>query len=138
MISHLILRPEHRQAMLSHVQGHWPEEACGILAGFGTQIERVYLIENMRHSRTEYYMDPTQQVNAMLEIEAAGWEVSGIFHSHPAGPAVPSPTDIDRALYPDAVFIILAPAGGPEWGLRGFEIRDGQVRDIPILVQTTT
>src|ERR1041385_2434670 len=101
MISHLTLRPEHRQAMFDHVQRHWPEEACGILAGPGTQVERVYLIENAQHSRTEYYMDPTQQINAMLEIEAAGWDISAIFHSPPAGPARPSATDIDRALYPD-------------------------------------
>ena len=138
MISHLLLRLEHRQAMIGHVQRCWPEEACGILSGAGPRVERVYLIENIRHSRSDYYMDPTQQVNAMLEIEAAGWDVSGIFHSHPSGPPRPSPTDIDRALYPDAVYIILAPAGGQEWGLGGFEIRDGQVRDIPVYVQTTT
>jgi len=138
VISQLLLRPEHRQAMLSHVQAHWPEEACGILGGPSAQVERVYMIENIRHSRTDYYMDPTQQVAAMLEIEAAGWDVSGIFHSHPSGPPRPSPTDIDRALYPDAVYIILAPADGPAWSLRGFEIRDGQVRDVAVHVLTAT
>ena len=138
MISHLALRSEHRHAMLSHVRRLWPEEACGILAGPGPQVERVYLIENIRHSRTDYYMDPTQQVNAMIEIEAAGWEVSGIFHSHPAGPAHPSATDIDRALYPDAVYVILAPAGGNDWELRGFEIKNGQVWDVPIHIQVTS
>ena len=138
MISHLTLRSEHRQAMVSHVHRLWPEEACGILAGPGPQVEQVYLIENIRHSRTDYYMEPTQQVNAMLEIEAAGWDVSGIFHSHPAGPPRPSATDIDRALYPDAVYLILTPAGGQDWELHGFEIKDGQVRDVPIHVQVTS
>ena len=124
--------------MLDHVQGHWPEEACGILGGPGALVERVYMIENIRHSRTDYYMDPTQQVAAMLEIEAAGWDVSGIFHSHPSGPPRPSPTDIDRALYPDTVYIILAPAASQAWSLRGFEIRDGQVRDVAVHVLTAT
>ena len=137
MIRHLMIRPKHWQVMRGHVERHWPEEACGILAGPGPQVERVYLIENIRHSRVDYYMDPTQQVNAMLEIESAGWDVSGIFHSHPSGPPQPSATDIDRALYPDAVYIILAPAVGQEWALRGFEIRDGQVRDVPIHIQAT-
>src|SRR5258708_6168543 len=122
------MRPQHQQAMFDHVQRQWPEEACGILAGPGSQVEQVYLVENIRHSRTDYYMDPTQQVNAMLAIEAAGWDVSGIFHSHPSGPPHPSVTDIDRALYPDAVYLILVPAGSQAWTLRGFEIRAGQVR----------
>src|SRR5689334_1500542 len=138
MSGHLTLRPEHSQAILGHVQRLWPEEACGILAGPGAQVERVYLIENIRHSPTEYFMDPTQQVNAMLEIEAAGWDVSGIFHSHTAGPPRPSATDIGRGLYPDAVYVILAPAGGKDWGLHGFEIKNGQVRDVPIHVQAAT
>jgi len=116
--------------MLENVRRWRPEEACGLLAGSAEQVERVYAIENIRHSPTDYLMDPTQQVNAMLEIEAAGWEVCGIFHSHPAGPPQPSRTDIDRAYYPDAVYIILAPSGGTDWTARGFEIDGGQVREV--------
>lgn len=118
--------------MVAHVQRHWPEEACGLLAGNEGQVERVYLIENIRHSRTDYYMDPSQQVQAMLEIETAGWELASIFHSHPAGPLWPSTTDIDRAYYPDAVYLILAATAGQEWEMRGFEINAGQVREVPI------
>jgi proteasome lid subunit RPN8/RPN11 len=132
VIRQLRLRTEHRLSMIEHVRRHWPEEACGLLAGPGQQVERVYLIENIRHSRTDYFMDPTQQVQAMLAIEAAGWEVCGIFHSHPVGPPQPSATDIDRAYYPDAVYIILAPAAGQDWALRGFEISDGQADEVSI------
>src|SRR5712692_3241781 len=107
-IDKLRLNGAHGQAMLEHVR-HWaPEEACGLLAGAPGQVERVYLIENVRHSRFDYFMDPDQQVRAMLEIDAAGWEVNGIFHSHPAGPPAPSLTDIHQAYYPDAVYIIWA------------------------------
>jgi proteasome lid subunit RPN8/RPN11 len=132
VISPLKLRHAHWQAMLEHVRQWWPEEACGLLAGSGGLVERIYLIENVRHSRTDYYMDPHQQVKAMLEIEAAGWELGSIFHSHPAGPPLPSRTDIDRAYYPDAVYIILAPAAQEEWTMRGFEISDGQVREVQL------
>lgn len=128
----LSLRPEHWQAMLAHVRQWRPEEACGLLAGAAGRVERVYAIENVRHSPTEYLMDPTQQVRAMLEIEAAGWEVCGIFHSHPAGPPHPSRTDIDRAYYPDAVYVILAPAAA-DWTARGFAIEAGQVREVPLV-----
>ena len=132
VIDRLQLRLEHQQAMLQHVRLWWPEDACGILGGPSGQVERVYLVENVLHSRTEYFMDPTRQVETMLEIEGHGWEVCGIFHSHPAGPPQPSRTDIDRAYYPDALYIILAPGAGAGWAMRGFEIDAGQVREIPL------
>ena len=134
MISEITLRREHEQVMVEHVRRQWPEEACGLLAGKDGQVERVYLIENMRHSPMDYFMDPSQQVQAMLEIEAAGWEVASIFHSHPAGPLWPSTTDVDRAYYPDAVYLILAPATGQAWEMRGFDLNAGQVREVPIKV----
>jgi proteasome lid subunit RPN8/RPN11 len=135
VIGQLKLRSAHRQAILEHVRSLWPEEACGLLGGSGGQVQRVYPIENVRHSRDEYFMDPNQQVTAMLEIEAAGWEVCSIFHSHPAGPAHPSTTDIDRAYYPDAVYIILAPADNTEWLMRGFEIDSGQLREVTLEIE---
>ena len=132
VIEKITLRVEDRQAMVDHVRSAWPEEACGLLAGTGSQVKRVYLIENIRHSPNDYFMDPNQQVRTMLEIEAAGWDLCSIFHSHPAGPPQPSRTDIDRAYYPDAVYIILAPLDGQEWTMRGFEINADQVRDVAI------
>jgi proteasome lid subunit RPN8/RPN11 len=132
VISRLILRSEQRGAILDYVRGLWPEEACGLLAGLGERVQQVYLIENIRHSRSDYFMDPNQQVSAMLAIEAAGQELCAIFHSHPAGQPKPSRTDIDRAYYPDAVYMILAPAEGADWAMRGFAITDGQVREVPI------
>jgi [CysO sulfur-carrier protein]-S-L-cysteine hydrolase len=134
VISQLTLRNEHWQAMLAHVRGLWPEEACGLLAGLEGQVQQVYLIENIRHSRSDYYMDPNQQVSAMLEIESAGWEICSIFHSHPAGQPQPSATDIDRAYYPDAVYLILAPAEGLDWAMRGFAINEGQVREVRLQI----
>jgi proteasome lid subunit RPN8/RPN11 len=133
VITQLTLRPEHRQAMVDRARSLWPEEVCGLLAGPPGQVERVYLIENIRHSRSAYYMDPQQQVSAMLEIEAAGWELCGIFHSHPAGQPRPSDTDLDRAYYPDAVYIILAP-DGERWAMRGFAIAEGRAREVSIAV----
>jgi proteasome lid subunit RPN8/RPN11 len=135
MISPLALRIEHQQTMLDHVRGLWPEEACGLLAGAAGQVEGVYLVENIRHSRSDYFMDPQQQVTTMLAIEAAGWDLCGIFHSHPAGQPQPSATDIDRAYYPDAVYIILAPVDDQAWAMRGFTINEGLVREVPLEIR---
>jgi proteasome lid subunit RPN8/RPN11 len=131
-IQKLSLREAHWQAMLEHVRQHGREEACGLLGGANGLAERVYLIENTLHSPVEYYMDPVQQVRAMLEIEAAGLEVCAIFHSHPAGPPVPSQTDVERSYYPDSVYIIMSPWAQDVWGARGFQIDGGMVREVAI------
>jgi proteasome lid subunit RPN8/RPN11 len=122
----------HLEEIVAHVKRAQPEEACGLLGGPPGQVQRVYLVENIDHSPVSYQMDPTGQVRAMEEIEGAGWEIVGIFHSHPAGPAVPSPTDVAQAFYPEAVYLILAPDGPESWGVRGFRIDQGRVREVAL------
>ena len=128
----LTLTAAQRAQMVTHVQRHAPEEACGLLAGTGGRVTQVYVTENLLHSPVAYEMDPTQQVAAMLALEAAGWDLCGIFHSHPAGPPVPSATDLAQSYYPDAVYVILAP-NGSEWGLRGFSLASGRAEEVPLL-----
>jgi len=131
----LIVPVAHWRAMRDHVARWSPEEACGLLGGPSNRAERLYLVENVRHSRTEYLLAPDAQIRAMLELEAIGWDVNGIFHSHPAGPPVPSATDVAQAYYPDAVYVIWAPDDAGAWQARGFTIFSGQVREVPL--QTT-
>ena len=48
---------------------------------------------------------------ALLEIESSRWALGAIYHSHPSGPARPSPTDLAEAYYPDALAVIVSLAG---------------------------
>ena len=134
VVSKLCLTSAHRAAILAHLQQERPNEACGLLGGPPGQVERVYCIENVFHSPVAYFMDPIAQVQAMLEIEAAGWDVCGIFHSHPSGPPVPSATDVAQALYPEAVYVIASPDSAQGWALRGFLIEAGTVREVALEV----
>ncbi|MEP7357003.1 MAG: M67 family metallopeptidase [Anaerolineales bacterium] len=131
-IKRLRLGRAHWDAMLEHVRQNAPEEACGLLGGLNGQVTRVYTVENVLHSRVEYTMDAAAQVRAMMEIEAAGEEVCGIFHSHPTGPPVPSQTDVERSYYPDSVYIIMSPSASGGWIGRGFQIEDGKVREVEV------
>ncbi len=129
----LSLSAAQHQQMLAHVQRHAPEEACGLLGGTGARVAQVYLVENVLHSPVAYEMDPTQQVEAMIALEAAGLDLCGIFHSHPTGPPVPSATDLAQSYYPDAIYLIFAPnpAG---WGLRGFSLADGRAQEVAVVI----
>ena len=110
-----------------------PEEACGLLSG---QIEAgIYRVAavipatNELHSPVRYRIDPHEQIAAFNQIDAQGLELVGIYHSHPAGPAGPSPTDIAEAFYPQAVYLIWSASTG-EWHCSASLIQDGQV--IPV------
>ncbi len=131
----LTLSEEHCTAILAHAEAERPNEACGLLAGKAGRVRRVYKMENIHHSPTVYEMNPAQQLAAFLDMEAAGWELLAIYHSHPAGPAEPSPTDIAQAYYPESIYVIVSPAPGGTWQVRGFIIGTEQLTEVPIVTE---
>lgn len=122
------------EAMLKQLRRAYPLEACGLLAGSDGRVMRVYAVENVLHSRSEYEMEPRQQVEAMLALEKAGWELLAIYHSHPDGPQTPSPTDVARANYPQAAQVIVSLADREQPVARAFTIAEGKVDEISLRV----
>ena len=121
--------------LVEHLCRQLPDEACGLLAGRNGRGQKVYRVENELHSPWEYRMEPKAQVRAMLEMEAAGLELVGIFHSHPAGPPTPSAADVAQAYYPEAVYLICAPDENGEWRARGFKIEAGVAQEMLIMIE---
>ena len=77
---------------------------------------RALEVANQAQSPVQFLMDPIGQWKAFEWIESNGLELLGIFHSHPAGPTVGSPTDLANAAYA-VVHIILSRVDGP-WRAR--------------------
>jgi proteasome lid subunit RPN8/RPN11 len=71
----------------------------------------------------------------MLAIEARGWEIVGIYHSHLNAPAYPSPTDVAMAAYPDAVYLIVSLSDGKPPVLGAFHIRDGEIEEVDMVIE---
>jgi proteasome lid subunit RPN8/RPN11 len=126
----MIIPGDLLRAMLDHVRAHYPEEACGLVAGRDGRATAVYPIDNIHRSPVLYEMDPLQQIRAMIDLEAAGDDLLAIFHSHPAGPARPSPTDVAQAHYPDALQVIISLADLAQPSVRAFTIVDGRVTEV--------
>jgi proteasome lid subunit RPN8/RPN11 len=120
------------EAMISQARAALPEETCGLVAGQLGRAVRLYPIENMRHSPVAYEMEPLQQIQAMLAIENDGLELLAIYHSHPDGPARPSPTDVALAYYPEQAQLIISLAGAATT-VRAYRIADGLVEEIAVL-----
>jgi len=128
--------------MLAYVNGLWPEEACGLAGGRcegdHSRAVRLYPIENLHHSPVSFEMDPLQQIQAMLAMEAEGLELVAIYHSHPHGPARPSMTDVANAYYPDAVQLIISLSDRARPDLRAFTIIDGVVADAGLVEEDSS
>ncbi len=112
------LTNEYWEDMRSHAAELAPQEACGLIAGRSDLVMKVYPLTNAIHSPFRFRLDPREQLQAFFDIEARGWQLLAIYHSHPNGPATPSPIDIREAYYPQSLHPDLVPEPG-ELGLPG-------------------
>jgi len=123
--------------MRAHVIAALPNEACGLLAGAGSEVRGVFPVANHLQSPVRYRMEPSEQVRAFALIEAKKMELVAIYHSHTAAPgtagaemARPSPTDIAEAAYP-VVQVLWARIDGP-WEANGYWITGNGVTKVPL------
>jgi proteasome lid subunit RPN8/RPN11 len=110
-------------------------ECCGLVAGRDSVITHAFPAANVAaNPATSYEIAPEQLFRLMREIRNAGLEMLGIYHSHPNGPNVPSPRDIDRAYYPGAAYFIVSPLGDASQPVRAFSIRDGRTTELGVQI----
>ncbi len=130
------------RTIIDHCNAGYPDEACGILAGRLGRVERVYCMANARPGPASYEMDPEEQFRVMKDVQLAGLEMLGTFHSHPGGQAYPSGIDVERAYwpgtlfpnYPDAVYVIVSLIDRQNTVVKGFSIDSGTVSEVGLEV----
>jgi proteasome lid subunit RPN8/RPN11 len=131
MISEVLAFPPSLYAeMVAHVLSEPTLEMCGILAGRAGVVDRVWPVPNALQSPVAYRMDGPEFAEAMIGCD---FEPLGIFHSHPAGPPVPSPTDIAEAAYPDSIYVVISLQTIPP-SVRGFTIVNERVSEVKVKV----
>ena len=119
--------------MIAHARFTYPEEACGLVAADRDgHLRMAYCLTNTERSPVAYTLDPTEHVRAWRHAERNGWHIAGVFHSHTHTPAVPSRTDVARALEPEWVYFVVGLDGDAEPEVRGYWIRDGAVVEEPL------
>jgi [CysO sulfur-carrier protein]-S-L-cysteine hydrolase len=84
-------------------------------------------------SPLRYDIDSRDLYRILTDIEDAGLDLGAIYHSHTRSDPVPSQTDINLALYPDSLYVIVGLAG-EEPDVRAWEIRDRRVTARPLEV----
>lgn len=118
------------EAMLVHADNCHPEESCGLLASDGTgRMRMAYPLTNELRSSTNYTIEPKEHFRAIRHAEASGWQISGVFHSHPHTGAYPSPTDVRLAPDPGWLYVVVGMETRDAPVVRGFRIIDGQIQE---------
>ena len=132
-----------RDAIVAHARAEYPNEACGLIvgdapAGAGGLALRFEPTRNKAASPYRYEIAPDDLYRIMVAADDAGEAIWGIVHSHTHTPAVPSPTDVGLAFYPDALYLLVSlsddeadPVSGQP-GVRAWRIADGEVSEVPL------
>jgi len=121
------------QGMIIHAIREDPLECCGILAGKGKTVRRMYEMRNTDGSRTTYFMSPEEQLKVFREMEEEGLDMVAIYHSHPHTIPFPSERDVRLAFYPDVAYIIIS-LKDEATSVKGFRIRKEAILLEPIRV----
>ena len=141
-----MLSREYADEMIAHSKEDAPNECCGMLAGQGRDVKRVYRVRNVEPSPVKYVMDPQDQFRIFEEVEGAGWEILGFYHSHTFSEAYPSPTDVRLATYEDQAtgrkesnypgvlyfLVSLREPDNPE--IRAFFIEEGEITEEELVI----
>ena len=121
--------------MVAHAVAAAPEEACGLLAVDADRVVRMaYCLSNLDRSRYRFTVDPSEHYGAWRHATAVGWDIGGVFHSHPTGPAFPSATDVSAAPDPGWWYVVVGLAQPDDPEVRAFTIADGRVAEVAIAV----
>jgi len=133
------IQRSYHDEIIAHAREDAPNECCGILAGNGDRIVHLYRTTNSEHSPYRYNVDGKQLKGILDDLDAKGWDMLGIYHSHTATEAYPSPTDVRLAMWwPDALYFIVSLQDAERPLLRAFHIVDGAVTEEPLRVANST
>jgi proteasome lid subunit RPN8/RPN11 len=105
------------QIMVSHAQGTFPDECCGVMVGSvdgeSKLVTAAFALENAYKGKQEdrYEIRPEDLLAADKKARAQGLDLIGIFHSHPDCDAYFSKTDLENSC-PWYSFVVLSVKGG--------------------------
>lgn len=121
-------------AVIWHARACLPQEACGLVAvDAAGAVRMVYPLTNAEGSAIRFTIAPAEHFGAVTHCERQGWEIGAVFHSHPRGPAVPSPTDLAQPHDPRWLHFVVGFEPAPH--LRCWRIRDGMADEVAVEVR---
>jgi proteasome lid subunit RPN8/RPN11 len=133
------------QQLIAHARAEYPNEACGVIIGDrpaadGGRARRWAATRNEAASPYRYRVHPDDLLRLTIETDDADEVFWAIVHSHVRSPAVPSPTDLGAAQYPDALYILVSLAEDQadpvtrRPSVRAWRILEGAMTEVELLI----
>lgn len=119
--------------MVAHARADAPGECCGLLIGEGRRVDFAVPLSNVDSKPVSgFRIDPAEHiaVRRIVRRLTPALSIIGVYHSHPRGPAVPSPRDIAECHYPDWIFVILGRGGR---SIRAYQLAGTGPAVVPIV-----
>jgi proteasome lid subunit RPN8/RPN11 len=125
-------------ALIDLARDAFPREACGLLAGDSGIVRDVMPLANVEHNPEGcgWRADSREQLRAFERMDDMGWQLLAVYHSHPHSAASPSERDIEHALYPDALYVIVSLLNPDAPEVAAFRIAEGVVRPQPLSISS--
>jgi [CysO sulfur-carrier protein]-S-L-cysteine hydrolase len=123
------IEKHYLEEMIAHARQEAPNECCGVLAGRDGRVLKLYRATNAEHSPYRYEVDSHDLFRIHRECEENGWQFLGIYHSHTASEAYPSPTDVRLAFWPESLYFLVSLRDPQNPVVRAFRILDGRVSE---------
>ena len=121
-------------AMVAHALTTPTTECCGLLSGKAGTITRLFRATNVAENKEVRYEAAPLDVRRILEeIDGAGEEHLGIYHSHPNSPAYPSATDRKLAAY-EVTYFVISLKNRSKPSVRAFQLCKSQPSDEEAIV----
>jgi proteasome lid subunit RPN8/RPN11 len=110
-----------------------PHECVGVGLGPVGEVREFHPVENIHEEPvTRYEISSKDQLRLYRRAEEQGWEITLVFHTHPATEPEPSVTDRSLAGGPAAVYAILGLADPVRPKLRAWQIVDDAVAELAV------
>lgn len=132
----LRLSQQQVQTIVEHCIHTLPDEACGLIAGYGELAESIIPINNASENPKRHYrMDANEQLKALKLIDSENLDWIAVFHSHPDSAPIPSQEDIRVAeLNTPGIIHLIVSLKHNKSRLQAWHIHDGQVDEVELLI----
>lgn len=118
--------------LVRHARDDLPNECCGVIGSRDGVAENVYRATNAAASPLRYELDARDLLRIFNEIDDRDQQVGAIYHSHTRSAAFPSQTDINLALYPESLYMIVSLADAERPDVKAFSIVDRKVTEVSL------
>ncbi|MDO9517242.1 MAG: M67 family metallopeptidase [Methanosarcinaceae archaeon] len=118
--------------IFDELENNRPFEACGVLIGSQEggiiTVKMAVPVKNSNRTERSFELDPTEFYNAWNSAEKDGFEIVGVYHTHPSSPAKPSAWDKDTMQNTSDVWVI----AGID-GISAYRMAEGMVETVEMI-----